>query len=365
MSRCKRWSVVVLTFCVSVLVVGRSYADPIPEKMQASVNKGLEWLKKTQGKDGTWSANGQNPVAMTSLAGAGHAHGRKHRHAGQIPRQHPPGRRLADDPQQQGRQPQRPHRHARQSERIGPLHVRPRFRHALSGLRATARKTTGSAATSSRKSSRARSSIAATPNRRKAAGFTPPRPKGTTATKAPSPSRRCKACAPAATPASRCRRRSSRRATTISKQSTTPDGGVVYSLGRGGIGAPAGGGRPALTAAAIACFFSAGEYKDENVKKWFKFCERQIPTGGSGGGGTPWDMTNTPTSTTPPPSTSSAKNGWGRCSPATAKDDCLTLEQVSRRLLRRASVRWPKRRRQLRPTAAAGRSARCTRPQST
>jgi hypothetical protein len=60
------------------------------------------------------------------------------------------------------------------------------------------------------------------------------------------------------------------------RRSTTPDGGVVYSLGRGGLGAPAGGGRPALTAAAIACFFAAGEYKDENVKKWFKFCERSV-----------------------------------------------------------------------------------------
>jgi hypothetical protein len=68
------------------------------------------------------------------------------------------------------------------------------------------------------------------------------------------------------------------------RKSTTQDGGVVYSLGRGGMGAPAGGGRPALTAAAIACFFAAGEYKDENVKKWFKFCERQIPLGGAGGG---------------------------------------------------------------------------------
>jgi hypothetical protein len=68
------------------------------------------------------------------------------------------------------------------------------------------------------------------------------------------------------------------------KKSTTPDGGVVYSLGRGGFGAPAGGGRPALTAAAVACLFSAGEYNDEYVKKWFKFCKRTIlDVGGAGG----------------------------------------------------------------------------------
>ncbi len=66
------------------------------------------------------------------------------------------------------------------------------------------------------------------------------------------------------------------------KNSTTARGGVVYSLGRGGMGAPAGGERPALTAAAIACLFSAGEYKDELVKKWFKYCQTAIPIGGGG-----------------------------------------------------------------------------------
>ncbi|MFO0865240.1 MAG: hypothetical protein U0744_11435 [Gemmataceae bacterium] len=54
--------------------------------------------------------------------------------------------------------------------------------------------------------------------------------------------------------------------------STTPRGGVVYSLGRGGNAL-----RPAvnalLTAAAIACLFSAGEYKDELIMKWFKYSQ--------------------------------------------------------------------------------------------
>jgi hypothetical protein len=61
------------------------------------------------------------------------------------------------------------------------------------------------------------------------------------------------------------------------KNSTTERGGVVYSLGRGGMRAPLGGERPALTAAAIACLFSAGEYKDPLVKKWFKYCQTAIP----------------------------------------------------------------------------------------
>jgi hypothetical protein len=60
-------------------------------------------------------------------------------------------------------------------------------------------------------------------------------------------------------------------------KSTTQRGGVVYSLGRGGLGAPAGGERPALTAAAISCGFSAGEYKSELCKKWLKYCQSNIP----------------------------------------------------------------------------------------
>jgi hypothetical protein len=61
------------------------------------------------------------------------------------------------------------------------------------------------------------------------------------------------------------------------KHSTTERGGVVYSLGRGGFRAPAGGERPALTAAAIACGFNAGEYKSDLVKKWFQYCQTAVP----------------------------------------------------------------------------------------
>ena len=55
--------------------------------------------------------------------------------------------------------------------------------------------------------------------------------------------------------------------------STGADDGVVYSLAQGG----GGGGRPALTAAAIACGFGAGEYNKPVVKRWFKYCETHVP----------------------------------------------------------------------------------------
>jgi squalene cyclase len=57
------------------------------------------------------------------------------------------------------------------------------------------------------------------------------------------------------------------------KDSTGSDGGVIYSLANGG----GGPGRPALTAAAIACGFSAGEYGSKEVAGWFKYVQQQVP----------------------------------------------------------------------------------------
>jgi hypothetical protein len=62
------------------------------------------------------------------------------------------------------------------------------------------------------------------------------------------------------------------------KDCTNAQGGVIYSLGGGG----GGDGRPALTAAAISCGFSAGEYNSDLVKKWFKFCQTHVPLAGGG-----------------------------------------------------------------------------------
>lgn len=60
--------------------------------------------------------------------------------------------------------------------------------------------------------------------------------------------------------------------------STNGQGGVIYSLGGGG----GGDGRPALTAAAISCGFNAGDYNSPLVKKWFKFCQQNLPVLGAG-----------------------------------------------------------------------------------
>jgi hypothetical protein len=60
--------------------------------------------------------------------------------------------------------------------------------------------------------------------------------------------------------------------------STGPDGGVRYSLAQGRGGA----GRPSLTAAAICCGFSAGEYRSPLVKKWLAYCQRSLTVLGAG-----------------------------------------------------------------------------------
>ncbi|MFL5330386.1 MAG: prenyltransferase/squalene oxidase repeat-containing protein [Gemmataceae bacterium] len=61
------------------------------------------------------------------------------------------------------------------------------------------------------------------------------------------------------------------------KDSTTANGGVVYSLYNSS--AAVGGERPPLTAAAIACSFSAGDYNSDLAKKWLKYCSTNIPVG--------------------------------------------------------------------------------------
>jgi hypothetical protein len=68
------------------------------------------------------------------------------------------------------------------------------------------------------------------------------------------------------------------------KNCTTEAGGVIYSLAQGGR-AVRGGERPPLTAAAIACMFSAGEYESPLAKKWLEYCKTAIPIAQAGRSG--------------------------------------------------------------------------------
>jgi hypothetical protein len=55
------------------------------------------------------------------------------------------------------------------------------------------------------------------------------------------------------------------------KDGTGADGGVRYSSQTSG-----GGGRPPITAAAIACLYNAGDYDNEYVPKLLKYCRKYI-----------------------------------------------------------------------------------------
>jgi hypothetical protein len=58
---------------------------------------------------------------------------------------------------------------------------------------------------------------------------------------------------------------------------TSPQGAIYYSFNSKQE-------RSAITAAGVACLFGAGEYKDELVKKWLKYCQLTIPPNLGGGG---------------------------------------------------------------------------------
>jgi hypothetical protein len=53
------------------------------------------------------------------------------------------------------------------------------------------------------------------------------------------------------------------------------DGGVCYQLRMNYNGQ--GSGLPAITAAGVACGFSAGDYNSPSVKKWLTFCKSRVP----------------------------------------------------------------------------------------
>lgn len=62
------------------------------------------------------------------------------------------------------------------------------------------------------------------------------------------------------------------------KDCTLPDGGVQYN-------SKGGGGRPPITAAAVACLFNAGQYDNEYVPKLLDYCKRNLWDLGNGGFG--------------------------------------------------------------------------------
>jgi hypothetical protein len=73
------------------------------------------------------------------------------------------------------------------------------------------------------------------------------------------------------------------------KDCTTERGGIIYSLSSG---RAMGGERPPLTAAAVACSFSAGDYNSDYAKRWIEFCRQHIPIDKTGRDTFHWEYTH-------------------------------------------------------------------------
>jgi tRNA A-37 threonylcarbamoyl transferase component Bud32 len=58
------------------------------------------------------------------------------------------------------------------------------------------------------------------------------------------------------------------------RRATTPGGSFMYSLAQ-----PDQGERPALTAAALACMLTAGEYDSDLARRWIALCRQTVPIG--------------------------------------------------------------------------------------
>jgi len=263
---------------------GRARADEIPEKYKAHITKGLDWLAKNQQKDGHWAANGdQHPAAMTGLAGLAMlmegSTVRDGKYASNI-------RKAVDwcmDRSQKGNRnglignPDHPSEQGRYmyghgfamlflGSAYGEEDDRDR-RERLKDILTRAARYTGDAQSTqggwfynSAKDGHDSDEGSVTVTQMQG----------------------LRACREAGIAVNKD---IMKKGYDYLKKSTTQRGGIVYSLGRGGFGAPVGGERPALTAAAIACLFSAGEYKDEYVKKWWKYCETGVPIGNGFAGG--------------------------------------------------------------------------------
>jgi hypothetical protein len=240
-------------------------ADPIPSQYRTTIDKGLQWLAKTQHKDGHWGD--RYPVAMTGMAGlALLAEGstiRSGKYADNI-------RRAVDwllDPTRTQRNglianPDRPNEHERYmyghgfatlflASVYGDEETKDR-QQKLKEVLTRAVKFIGDAQSSkggwwylSAKESGDQDEGSVTITQLQA----------------------LRACRNAHLPVDK---KIIDRARKYLERSTTAEGAVTYSLRAPEKSAP-------LTAAAIACGFNSGEYDSELVKKWIEYCRKNIP----------------------------------------------------------------------------------------
>jgi hypothetical protein len=255
-----------------VLVGGPVRADEVPEKYRETIRKGLEYLAKTQHKDGHWGANGdQYPVSMTALSGMALlmegstvSQGRYAEHI----------RRAADwlvDHSMKGGQrdglignPDNPTESTRYmyGHGFGLLFLACVYgeendadrRERLKDLLTRAVKYTANAQST------------------RGGWYYISRTEGGDNDEGSVTITQVQALRAARNAGIPVPRDIIRKAQEYLKTCTSPRGAVYYSHQQRME-------RPAITAAAIACGFGAGDYKGEHVKKWLRYCQGTIPIG--------------------------------------------------------------------------------------
>jgi len=241
--------------------------EGVPAKYREAIDKGLAYLARTQGNDGHWEANGgQYPVALTALASMamlmeGSTLG-EGKHADSIrkavnwlmKRKQPDG--LLDDPNHAGEQGRYLFGHGYAMLFLATVYGQEEDverRQKLEKILTKAVEYTGNAQSS-----------------RSGWGYVSAAEGGNfdegASTEAQLQGLRAARNAGIVVP---------KKLIDIDylRKCTTPDGGIIYSLSGGG----GGQGRPPLTAAALACMFTAGEYDSDLARKWIKFCQQTIP----------------------------------------------------------------------------------------
>jgi hypothetical protein len=257
----------------------RARGDEILEKYQDTVKKGLEWLAKQQARDGSWSANGQYQVSMTALAGMAllcegstvQGQGKYAEHLRKatdwlMDKAQKAGGRdgLIGNPDSQSDMNRYMYGHGFATLFLACVYGDENNAQKREKLKDILTR-------SAKYIINAQSSKGGFFYTSKADGGD--RDEGSvTITQVQA----LRACRNAGIPVPRD---VIKKAQDYLKECTSPKGHVYYSF-------QSKSERPALTAAAIACGFNAGDYKSELVKKWFKACREAIPPqlgGGAGG----------------------------------------------------------------------------------
>ncbi len=248
------------------------YADEVPAEYRAAITKGLDWIAKTQHRDGHWDANGgQYPSAMTGLAGMAllmeGSTLREGKYSTNIRRavdwfvERSQRNGLLGNPNNQSEAGRYMYGHG-----FGLLFLASVYGEEEDGDRR--RRLEDVLTRAVQFTARAQSS--------KGGWYYLSRQDGGDADEGSVTITQVQALRAARNAGIIVPKETVDKARDYLKKCTTASGGVQYSI-------HGGGDSLALTSAAIACGFSSGEYESPTVKLWIKYCQRPLKEGAGGG----------------------------------------------------------------------------------